>query len=201
MGNQPIRTPQQQRSIEKRNRIIDAGYQLFCEKGYHNTNTAEIAKLAGVSTGIVYNYFRDKKDIFMDVIELYESSITYPIYETIRQLGKPINLKKALKDIIIDLTKAHTMNKTVHEEMQALSHTDKEISELFCRFQSNIATYLVGLLKENDIQPTNSYEKAHLIIDIIENLSHEIVYHQHEYLNYDIMTDVAVNAIVDMLTT
>ncbi len=201
MGSQQIRTPQQQRSIEKRNRIIDAGYQLFCEKGYHNTNTAEIAKLAGVSTGIVYNYFKDKKDIFMDVIELYESSITYPIYETIRQLDKPIDLRKALKDIIIDLTKAHTMNKTVHEEMQALSHTDKEISELFCRFQSNIATYLVDLMTDNDIQPTNAYEKAHLIIDIIENLSHEIVYHQHEYLNYDIMTDVAVNAIVDMLTT
>ncbi|MBP1756158.1 MAG: transcriptional regulator [Firmicutes bacterium] len=201
MGNQQIRTPQQQRSIEKRNKIIEAGYQLFCEKGYHNTNTAEIAKLAGVSTGIVYNYFKDKKDIFMDVIELYESSITYPIYDTIKLMEKPINLSKAIRDIIIDLTKAHTMNKTVHEEMQALSHTDKEISDLFCSFQSNIATYLVELMKENDICPSNAYEKAHLIIDIIENLSHEIVYHQHEYLNYDVMTDVAVNAVVDMLTT
>lgn len=201
MGNQQIRMPQQQRSIEKRNRIIDAGYQLFCEKGYHNTNTAEIAKLAGVSTGIVYNYFTDKKDIFMDVIELYESSITYPIYDTIRQLDKPIDLAQAIKGIIVDLTKAHTMNKTVHEEMQALSHTDKDISELFCSFQSNIANYLVALMKENDINPSNCYEKAHLIIDIIENLSHEIVYHQHEYLDYNIMTDVAVNAIVDMLST
>jgi AcrR family transcriptional regulator len=201
MGNQQIRMPQQQRSIEKRNKIIDAGYQLFCEKGYHNTNTAEIAKLAGVSTGIVYNYFKDKKDIFMYVIEAYENSITTPVYDTIHHMEQPLDLKKAIKHSIKTLTDAHTINKSVHEEMQALAHTDKEISELFCNVQSKMATYIVELMKEYDIHPTDAFEKAHLIIDIIENLSHEIVYQKHEYLNYEVMTDVAVNAIVDMLTT
>lgn len=200
MGTQQIRMPQQQRSIEKRNKIIDAGNQLFCEKGYHNTNTAEIAKLAGVSTGIVYNYFKDKKDIFMFVIEAYENSIALPVYDLIKAKERPIDLSNVIKEIIGTMTKSHTMNKSVHEEMQALSHTDKEIGELFCQYQSNMASYIVGLLEEFDIHPTNAYEKAHLIIDIVENLTHEIVYHQHEYLNYDVMKDVAVNAIVDMLT-
>ena len=201
MGNQQIRMPIQQRSIEKRNKIIDAGYQLFCEKGFHNTNTAEIARLAGVSTGIVYNYFKDKKDIFLYVIEAYENSITSPIYDLISKMEKPIDLHAALRSCIISLTESHTMNKSVHEEMQALSHTDKEISELFCNYQSNIASDIVKLLEENGLHPTNAYEKAHLIVDIIENLSHEMVYHQHEYLNYDVMTDVAINAIVDMITS
>ena len=49
-----IREPQQKRSIDKKNRIIEAGYKLFAEKGYFDTNTAEIAKEAGVSTGIIY---------------------------------------------------------------------------------------------------------------------------------------------------
>ncbi len=201
MGNQQIRMPIQQRSIEKRNKIIDAGYQLFCEKGYHNTNTAEIASLAGVSTGIVYNYFRDKKDIFLYVIETYEKSITAPIYDLIAKLEKPLDLPSTLKAGIMSLIRSHTMNKSVHEEMQALSHTDDEISKLFCNYQSNIASDIVRIMAENDLHPTNAYEKAHLIIDIIDNLSHEIVYHQHEYLNYDVMTDVAINAIVDMITS
>lgn len=200
MGTQQIRMPKQQRSIEKRNKIIDAGYRLFCEKGYHNTNTAEIARLAGVSTGIVYNYFKDKKDIFLYAIEAYEKSITEPMYEMIAKMEKPVDLASAIKHCIISLTRSHTMNKSVHEEMQALSHTDKEISELFCNYQSRIASDIVLLLKENGIQPTNAYEKAHLIVDIVENLVHENVYHQHEYLDYDVMTDVAVNAIVEMLS-
>lgn len=201
MGNQQIRTPQQQRSIEKRIKIIEAGYQLFCEKGYHNTNTAEIAKLAGVSTGIVYSYFKDKKDIFMYVIEQYENSVAAPVYDLIKTISEPTDLSTIIRQIIVKLTQSHTLVKSVHEEMQALAHTDKEISELFGKFQSNLANYFVNLMDHYNIHPTNAYEKAHLIIDIIENLSHEIVYQQHEYLNYDVMTDVAVNAIVDMLST
>lgn len=199
MGNHQIRTPQQQRSIEKMNKIIEAGYQLFCEKGYHNTNTVEIAKLAGVSTGIVYSYFNDKKDIFMYVIEEYENSVAAPVYDIIRAVQKPVDLDQVIRKIIITLTDSHTLVKSVHEEMQALAHTDKEIGELFCEFQSNLAHRLVELLEQYDIHPANAYEKAHLIIDIVENLTHEIVYHQHEYLNYGVMTDVAVKVIIEML--
>ena len=46
------RVPTQKRSIEKRQKIVKAGFDLFCEKGYYKTNTAEIAKYAGVSTGV-----------------------------------------------------------------------------------------------------------------------------------------------------
>ena len=60
-----VREPIKATSIEKKQRIIDAGLKLFSEKGYYNTNTAEIAKAAKVSTGIVYQYFNDKKDILI----------------------------------------------------------------------------------------------------------------------------------------
>ena len=63
MGNSQIREPIQKRSIEKKEKIIECGFELICKEGYHNINTAEIAKVAGVSTGIIYQYFKDKNDI------------------------------------------------------------------------------------------------------------------------------------------
>ena len=71
MGVSEVRIPKQKRSAEKRQAIIQAGFALFCEKGYYRTNTAEIAKAAGVSTGIVYSYFHDKKDILKEAVHLY----------------------------------------------------------------------------------------------------------------------------------
>ncbi len=68
MSKNQISEPKQQRSIEKKRRIIEAGFKLFCEKGFYKTNTAEIAKEAGVSTGIVYRYFPDKKAIFLECL-------------------------------------------------------------------------------------------------------------------------------------
>ena len=59
-----IRQPVQERANEKKQKIIEAGYKLFAENGYYNTNTQEIAKAAGVSTGIVYSYFKDKKTYY-----------------------------------------------------------------------------------------------------------------------------------------
>lgn len=201
MGNQKIREPKQQRSIEKRNRIIDAGFQLFCEKGYYNTNTAEIAKLAGVSTGIIYSYFKDKKDIFILSIEEYSKQNAAPMFDIINSLEKPADIEKIVKQIISTVTVSHTLVKSVHEEMQAMAHTDDDVREVFCNFQADVARRIVTIMEKHDIRPTNAYEKVHLIINIIEYLIHEIVYHNHDYLNYNLMTEEAVKAIVNMLTT
>ncbi len=42
-------------SLEKEEKIIKAGFDLMCKKGYYNTNTVEIAKFAAVSAGFVYH--------------------------------------------------------------------------------------------------------------------------------------------------
>ena len=59
-----VRNPQQTRSIEKKNKIIKAGFELFCEQGYYATTTTHICHRAGISTGALYSYFKNKKDIF-----------------------------------------------------------------------------------------------------------------------------------------
>ena len=69
MVTNEVRVPKQKRSILKYDAIVRAGYDLFCQQGYYKTNTAEIAKRAGVSVGVVYSYFQDKKDILMQVID------------------------------------------------------------------------------------------------------------------------------------
>ena len=65
--------------LEKKEKLIDAGWKLISENGYYNTNTAEIAKKAGVSTGIVYQYFKDKHDILMDALDKYMDDIFFPM--------------------------------------------------------------------------------------------------------------------------
>ena len=79
MNEYEIREPVQKRSIEKKEKIIESGFELICKKGYYNTNTAEIAKNAGVSTGIVYQYFKDKHDIFIEALKKFADNIFYPM--------------------------------------------------------------------------------------------------------------------------
>jgi len=64
---------------ERRGQIVRAAVKLFSEEGYYTTTIQQIAKEAGVSTGLIYQYFGDKDDVlFLSlklVLETYEHEI------------------------------------------------------------------------------------------------------------------------------
>ena len=53
---------------EKKELILEASLELFAESGFHATSISEIAKKAGISKGLAYNYFESKKDILDELI-------------------------------------------------------------------------------------------------------------------------------------
>lgn len=55
-----------QQSIEA---IKQAALSLFAHKGYGNTSISSIAKEAGVSKGLMYNYFTSKEALLLAIIE------------------------------------------------------------------------------------------------------------------------------------
>ena len=58
---------------------------------------------------------------------------------------------------------------------------------------------IYDLLVENGFDSENLMEKSHIAIGLIDNLCHEIVYHKHSELNYESMTNICINIIVNML--
>ena len=173
------RIPTQKRSIEKRNRIIEKGFELMCEKGYYNTSTPDIAESAGVSTGIIYQYFNDKKDIFIEGIKEYSNSIMFPMINVLESQKIEINnFDKLLNTMIDKFIETHTISKKAHEELIAMSHLDNDISAIFKNFEFETTEKIVTLLENNNIHLKNPREKVHIIINMVDNLCHEIVYHK-----------------------
>ena len=54
---------------QSKSKILDAALKLFAEKGYENASISQIAKKAGVSKGLMYNYFRSKEDLVTALME------------------------------------------------------------------------------------------------------------------------------------
>ena len=167
-----IREPIQKRSIEKKEKIIKAGFELICEKGYYNTNTAEIAKAAGVSTGIVYQYFKDKHDILVEGIKRYASEIFY---------------------------ENHKLSQVAHEEIMAMTHSDKEIAEFFQQNEMTMTKNISRILVDNGFDSKNLDEKVHIAMHLIDDLCHEIVYHKHKDLDYDVMINLVIENILNFM--
>lgn len=195
-----VRIPTQKRSIEKRDKIIEKGFELMCNQGYFNTNTNDIAKYAGVSTGIVYQYFNDKKDIFIEGIKIYSDNIMFPILEVLKKRKLEFdNIDEMLSEMLEIFTKKHTLSKKAHEEMVALSHLDEDIAKIFHDKEIMTTEIIVKTLNNYGIDKENLFEKVHIIIGIVENYCHEIVYHHHEVVNYEVMKKEVIKIISSIL--
>jgi AcrR family transcriptional regulator len=197
-----VRMPTQKRSIEKRNRIIEKGFELMCENGYYNTTIPDIAKNADVSVGIIYQYFNDKKDIFIEGVKDYSNNIMYPMLNILETTQIKINdLKSVIESMIDNFIKTHTISKKAHEELMAMSHLDEDVSNIFNNSELKMTEKIVSLLENNNIHITNAREKVHIAVGLIDNLCHEIVYHKHENIDYNLMKDEVINIIVNKLFT
>lgn len=64
------RTKQQFEEIrqQSRKKILDAALEVFAKHGYHLTTVDAIAKTAGVSKGLMYNYFKSKEQVLQELM-------------------------------------------------------------------------------------------------------------------------------------
>jgi TetR/AcrR family fatty acid metabolism transcriptional regulator len=53
----------------KRDQILRAAIDVFAERGYFNSQVADVARAAGVAAGTVYLYFESKDDLLVSIFE------------------------------------------------------------------------------------------------------------------------------------
>jgi AcrR family transcriptional regulator len=65
------RTAEQNEKIRQATRaaIVDSAMALFAQNGYAHTTTRQIARQAGISTGLMYHYFDSKEELLQDVFD------------------------------------------------------------------------------------------------------------------------------------
>lgn len=147
-----VREPIKKNSIAKKNKIIADGFDLICNKGYHNVSCVDIAKYCGVSTGIIYQYFKDKRDIFIEGVKLYSDRIIFPIVDTIaKQSITKDNLEIIIRKTIQKSIKQNTMTKKAHQELMSMSCLDKEVLKIFSDKEIEITDKLVVILKNQRV--------------------------------------------------
>jgi len=82
---------------ERKAEIQETAMKLFAEKGFENTSISQIAKTAGISNGLLYNYFESKEKLLEEMIfEVLEN--LFP--KAIELFKKEEDPKKGLRALI-----------------------------------------------------------------------------------------------------
>jgi len=53
----------------RRKQIMDVALELFADKGYAHTSISQIATKAKISKGLMYNYFKSKDDLLLNIFD------------------------------------------------------------------------------------------------------------------------------------
>lgn len=96
---------------EKKENIIQACVEVFAEKGYQGASTNEIVRKAGISKGILFHYFGNKKDLYLYILDKtldkaveklnsYLQPLPPDIFERITVTGM-IKLKMAIEQPLV----------------------------------------------------------------------------------------------------
>ncbi|WP_071461475.1 TetR/AcrR family transcriptional regulator [Bacillus massilinigeriensis] len=67
----------------KQERILSAAMREFAEQGYEKASTNAIVKAAGISKGLLFHYFRNKKELYLYLYDHFSDILKTELYEKI----------------------------------------------------------------------------------------------------------------------
>lgn len=194
-----IREPQQKRSIEKKKRITEACIRLIGEQGYQKITTADIAKEAGVSTGIVYSYFKNKRDILMAGLGEIVNTVSQPLYDCLEKFESEEDLMELMPGLIDSFAAFHRTFVKSHQELFSLAAVDPEINDYLEGFESRMLSAFTEAYKRRHKELPHLKERFHLVYHMIETYCHESALTPSDEYDYGAMREEVLSCITHLL--
>ncbi|MBN2078443.1 MAG: TetR/AcrR family transcriptional regulator [Spirochaetes bacterium] len=196
------RLPVQERGVRTKNRIIGAAKELFEEKGFHRTNSKEIAARAGVAVGTFYSYYDEKKPLFLDVIRDYYREVTAEAMShlgaslTTLSVGDSGEVKKIIHEFVWALYRAHRISPGLHREISAMMYGDPEVEMITREEERSIKSIIREILA--GIRPKLAVKDLDAAVHLVHRTTEEAI-HGLRIFDSDISDERVLGELEDML--
>ncbi|MGD0183984.1 MAG: TetR/AcrR family transcriptional regulator [Roseiarcus sp.] len=144
--------------LRRREQIVGAAIDLFSRHGYYRTSIQDVARKAGVSIGLIYQYAPTKEDVLllslMSVLETYKQEIPLAVKSTAEPL-EALWSTLATYCRIIDRRRSaavltyRSTNSLRPEQRQFIKQLEIETNELVARRIRDCVA--AGLFREVDV--------------------------------------------------
>lgn len=171
------RVPTQKRSIEKKQRIKDAALKLMSEKGYFATSSNEIAREAGVSIGTFYSYFKDKKELYAELVDDIYTVVLTPI--NLNELPDDLSIEETVQLYVTAVFRGHEYQTAFQREISSLSEQSDEFRAIEMVHKSNILHVFSEALKayREELKPQDLETSTYIILTTVEAVIHDTLFH------------------------
>ena len=195
----------QRRKEDRPAEIIEAALEAFAEKGYAATRVEEVAKRAGVSKGLLYLYFKTKKDLFEAVIRSFVEPLINQLSTRLDE--SDLGAEEFLRGPFLSFIKTVPASpiRIVFRLMIAEGNKHPELTDFYW---INVVSRGMAMLRKlirrgvdnGEFRPTALDEFPQLLISpVILSVVWKSLFERHESLDTDRYIDTHIDAMLAYL--
>ncbi len=164
---------------KKRIKILEGALLVFAEKGYHNTKMADVANKVGIGKATIYEYFRNKKELFFSLAELLEKRFLEHIENMVNSTDDAVTKLKCVINSLVeigvkweDALRVLFMFWTEHVRKGEVYPLESRLREFYCRLMKLIESIYREGVKSNKFKSTLPPEEfARSVVAAIDGLA------------------------------
>lgn len=142
--------------------IFKAAWKLFINNGYDNVDMKGIAKECNIAVGTLYNYYDNKKDLFLKVLEASWNN-TFEKIETVisKDEDNIKTLEKVIKILYMDIKDRRGIGSNLLES-ESISKAENESIEN--NINKKLYEYVINAINIENNGEYNAKKLAHIIL-------------------------------------
>ena len=186
---------------EKKQEIIEKAKEVFAKRGYYNTNLSDISKSCGMGRTTIYQYFKNKDEIFYHTVGKTLLDIQQKVESIVEE--DSLTFIEKLKKLVFELASEYEHNYIfvlLAEIWIIIKRVNNEIQKCIKEYTDNLKESITKLILEGieaeEIKPLDSESMADTIYSFIESITFQLASNNKKDLQSRIDS---VNILIDGL--
>ena len=139
-------------ALLRKRQITGAAYEIIAEKGYYNFTMMDIAKRAGVSSGLIHHYFKDKENMLVTLLREMQQSVRAGTEKAIEEVPGPREKLEVFMDRAFDLAEAQREYLYVTYDFLTQIKFNERMKRIMSKLYRGYRETMVEILREGKAQ-------------------------------------------------
>lgn len=158
------------------NLLVDTSLELFSEQGYDATSIRAIAQRAGISLGLMYNYFKSKEELLVEICKRGGADIVTSFEQVSPEWQQLSGIERHIRQTVKTLKEKKDFWKLIHGIRMQSAVVQKLSIEM-----KNQTTYIETQIKQNLIEAGIPFPdlEAKLLFASIDGMANHYLLHDN----------------------
>jgi AcrR family transcriptional regulator len=182
---------------KKATAISDAALKAFREHGYNKTRMKDIAQMAGMGKGTLYEYFKDKADILRFAFDQYFSVFSEGILKAMKEKTKPSEKILSLIDFALQHAAEWENHCAIYVDYFGAARTEEQKQFSLSSMYVEMKDILESLIKEaQSAAEINEQYNPGALAELLLSIYDGIILHKifaGQGVNMDLMRKTSIS--------